>query len=118
MGSASAVKDFYKSIPGYKDASSIVGPGYYTFPCSQIDELPAVAFNIGDKSLPMTSASLSLGPVSRGSPDCLGSIMANEILGFVNETWFLGDSFMKNYYTIFDFGNKRVGFADLARDLK
>jgi hypothetical protein len=42
-----------------------------------------------------------------------GSIMADESVGF-GETWFLGDSFLKNYYTIFDFGNKRVGFADLV----
>jgi hypothetical protein len=28
--------------------------------------------------------------------------------------WILGEVFLRNVYSVFDFGQKRIGFADLA----
>jgi len=73
-----------------------------------------------------------MGRVAAGSSDCVGAIIgANRKLsgicawrimvcmtdafgGLVGiNAWILGDSFMKNVYSIFDMGQNRVGFADL-----
>jgi len=100
------VQAFYNNIPGSQDASSTLGAGVYTFPCST--DLPGVAFNIGGQPLAMSASSLSLGPDPYSPSDCVGSMVANSDIQF----WVLGDPFMRNYYSIFDYGNLRVGFAN------
>ena len=57
--------------------------------------------------------SFNLGETFEGSGQCVGSVQGLESsLG--NNVWILGDSFMKNVYTAFDFGHNQVGFATLA----
>ena len=57
--------------------------------------------------------SFNLGSTAPGSGKCVGAILGVDV-GLGNNTWILGDSFMQNVYTAFDFGNNQVGFATLA----
>jgi cathepsin D len=57
--------------------------------------------------------SFNLGATSSGSDQCVGAL-ASQDFGLGSNIWLLGDSFMKNVYTSFDFGNDQVGFATLA----
>lgn len=35
--------------------------------------------------------------------------------GSIGRTWILGDLFMRNVYTVFDYDNKQIGFAMLRK---
>jgi cathepsin D len=43
---------------------------------------------------------------------CVGALAGQDI-GLGDGVWLLGDSFMKNVYSVFDFGTNTVGFASL-----
>ena len=59
-------------------------------------------------------ASFNLGLVEEGSSDCVGSILGDD-LGFGDQetVWLVGDSFMKNVYSVFSVDKNAVGFAAL-----
>ena len=77
----------------------------------------------------MRNFSFNLGQTTSGSSQCVGALAAQD-LGLGTDVWLLGDryvspklslpvfdiqlSFMKNVYTLFDFGSESVGFAALA----
>ncbi|KAG9310429.1 aspartic peptidase domain-containing protein [Chiua virens] len=107
VGAASTVAALYSAIGGTAAPSSI-GPGYYTFPCGSF---PTISLTFGGKSFPISASALNLGPISNGSSLCLSGLMGLD-LGL--SSWIVGDVFLQSVYTVFDFGNSRVGFADLA----
>ncbi|KAJ7496283.1 hypothetical protein B0H11DRAFT_2385824 [Mycena galericulata] len=61
----------------------------------------------------ISSANLNLGPTESGSSDCVSSLAAQD-LGLGTGVWLLGGAFMKNMYTVFDFDQGAVGFAELS----
>jgi cathepsin D len=62
----------------------------------------------------MDPVDFNFGPVSSGSDTCIGTIAygANSDAPF--DVWLLGDSFLRNTYTILGYGQNAVGFADLV----
>lgn len=127
VGDDANVKRFYAAVPGSKDASSTVGEGFYSFPCSPV---PSVSATFNGVAYAISADNFNLGQVSSGSSDCVGAVVSgNEgfwILGCVrrvslpsdcvadDEQISRSDAFMKNVYTTFDFDNSQVGFASLA----
>ncbi|KAF9288488.1 hypothetical protein BGZ68_000193 [Mortierella alpina] len=102
-------QEFYATIGG-KDASAKAGPGFYSFPC---ESFPSVALTFGGKSFKMSEKTFSLGKLSQGSNECVGSIVAKNDAGM--DAVVIGTAFLQNVYTAFDLGNNQIGFADLAR---
>ncbi|KIJ41078.1 hypothetical protein M422DRAFT_172860 [Sphaerobolus stellatus SS14] len=106
-GSPSAVKKFYAHIPGSKLADLL--HGYYSYPCSK---KPDVSFSWGGKNWPISHEDFNLGETKKGSGMCVGALSGQD-LGLPDGLWLLGDSFMKNVYTVFSFDKDVVGFANL-----
>ncbi|KAJ4463847.1 aspartic protease [Lentinula edodes] len=107
-GPPSAVKEFYAQVSGSKLYDST--DGYYSFPC---DSAPEVSFSWGGDSFTISADNFNLGTTSSGASTCVGALAAED-LGLGDNTWLLGDSWMKNVYTVFSFSKTAVGFANLA----
>lgn len=89
---ATAAK-IYGAIPGAKNASATVGPGFFTFPCDQVPN--NVAFELAGYPFTLSQETINFGQVAAGSPDCAGGIMG----GGSSDFWILGDVLLRNLYT-------------------
>ncbi|KAJ6578886.1 acid protease [Mycena vulgaris] len=108
-GPPAAVKEVYAAVSGSALFDS--KHGYYSFPC---DSPPEIAFNWGGADWVISTDNINLGRTKAGSSDCVGALAGQDI-GLGDNVWLLGDSFMKNVYTAFDFDQEAVGFAALKR---
>ncbi|TFK45663.1 acid protease [Heliocybe sulcata] len=107
-GPPSAIRTFYSRISGSRVYDS--ENGYYSYPCNSA---PSVSFSWGGKNWAISADNFNLGETESGSGQCVGAL-AGQDLGLGSGVWLLGDSFMKNVYTAFNFGTDQVGFASLA----
>ncbi|KAJ7270727.1 acid protease [Mycena haematopus] len=107
-GPPASVKKLYAAVEGAKLFDS--ENGYYSFPCATP---PQIAFNWGGQDWVISAANINLGQTEEGSSLCVGALAGQDI-GLGDNVWLLGDSFMKNVYTAFDFGEEAVGFAAIA----
>merc|ERR1711897_19211 len=80
--------------------------GEYTINCDDIDDVPDIVFTIDNK--PYTIPGKSAIIQSQGT--CLFAFMG---LDFPppGPQWILGDVFMREYYTVFNYLDQSIGFA-------
>ncbi|EKM48967.1 uncharacterized protein PHACADRAFT_265944 [Phanerochaete carnosa HHB-10118-sp] len=102
-----SANEIFAAIPGAENAERTLGEGFFTIPC---DEIPSdVSFTVAGKAFTLSADTLNFGQLEEGSSQCVAGIMGADE-GF----WILGDVFLRNLYTEFDFGNLRVGFAPVV----
>lgn len=91
-------------------ALGAIGPinGIFMFNCSKTADLPQIIFKIQGKDFPLTPDMYIMRMSSFGQNVCISSFIG---LDTPQQLWILGDTFIGNYYTEFDYGNKRLGFA-------
>lgn len=82
--------------------------------CSTISSLPTFTITISGTKFPLTPEQYVLKISEFGQTSCLLGIMGMDIPAPAGPLWILGDVFHGPYYTVYDMGNKQVGFAEAA----
>jgi len=83
------------------------GQGSAVVNCNRISKLPKINFILGGKKFSLTSEDYIVQDIAKdGTKVCTSGFS-----GFNSSLWILGDVFIGRYYTEFDLGNNKVGFA-------
>ncbi|XP_032074228.1 gastricsin-like [Thamnophis elegans] len=86
--------------------------GQYVVSCNNIQNLPTITFVINGAYFPLSPSDYIL---QHSSNDCQIGIMPTYLPSQNGQPlWILGDVFLMSYYSVYDFGNNRVGFATAA----
>jgi cathepsin D len=94
--------------PGWISTLLEAFPGTVT--CDMISTLPPIIVTLGGTAFPIPASSYVLDIEG----ECLLGVMSLEFPPDFGNAMILGDVFIRTYYTVFDLGNQRVGFATAA----
>jgi len=84
--------------------------GEYTLDCSKLDSLPKLTITLAGKDYVLEGKDYAL----QVSGQCLSGFMGIDLPAGNPVKFILGDVFLRKYYSIYDAGNKRMGFATAA----
>jgi len=99
-----------EAIQNYIGAEPLM-KGEYMVPCEKVDSLPEIKLVIGGQTYTLTGPEYILKVSTKGKSICLSGFMGIDLPPSVGDLWILGDVFIGRYYTVFDVGQSRVGFA-------
>lgn len=79
--------------------------------CPDFDYLPEIEFTLNGKTFTLEGKDY----VIKSGSECISGFMGMDIEEPVGPMWILGDLFIRKYYSIFDYGNLRMGFAEAVQ---
>jgi len=86
--------------------------GESTVNCSNISSMPNFKIQISGKTFVLSPKDYILSITTGGQSVCVSGFIGMDIPAPYGPLWIMGDMFMGRYYTKFDYGNKRLGFAN------
>lgn len=114
----SLASEIYGQIPNAQPISSgsslgsSSSSGQYAIPC---DSNVEVTMTFGGKAYSINTADMKNGAVDSRGEYCLGGILGAS-LGASAPAFIVGDVFLKNVFSVYDYEKKAVGFASLKGD--
>jgi len=125
-GAGSAISDTGTSLiagpsrvidPLCKKLGGVLDPteGIYKVPCDA-PNLPDVVFSIHGHDFPVTKKSYLLPPTVGNKDD--KCVLGFQSFDFAPIDWILGDTMIREFYTIYDVGGAQVGFAKSVSNTK
>ncbi|KAL5523428.1 hypothetical protein ACEPAG_7601 [Sanghuangporus baumii] len=115
-GPSTAVQSIFNEIQG---SEALTGQlqGFFAFPC---DTTVTVTLNFGSRTWEISDADFNLGAIDTQGQQCLGGIFDLDAGSSIDPSnsstpaWVIGDTFLKNVYSVFRFNPPSVGFAQLS----
>ncbi|KAL1408719.1 hypothetical protein Q8F55_005532 [Vanrija albida] len=117
-GPTAVVSQIYAGIKGAFASTVPQEKGYYKFPCASAAD---VSFTFGGVDYPIFKDDLvfDVDPTTK-TPECYGAIVATDHISKITNNraqWIVGDTFLKNVYSVYQYQPPAVGFAALAPGL-
>merc|ERR1711862_371295 len=84
--------------------------------CDVVPNLPDVTITLAGKNFTLTGKQYVVEVSALGKSECLSGFLGIDLPARLGQLWILGDVFIRNYYTVFDFENKEVAFAQAVQN--
>jgi len=85
--------------------------GEYIVDCSKLGTMPTATFVLGSQKYTLTPQQYVMQVGAAGEELCLLGFVGLNLPPQIGPIWILGDVFIGAYYTVFDYGNSQIGFA-------
>lgn len=66
----------YENIEGAKDASSVLGDGFFTVPC---DNVPSLLLDFQGTTFTVSPETFNFGQLFEGGADCVGGLTGEDL---------------------------------------
>ena len=112
VGPVEEVRTINRKIGGVE---LVPGTGQYFVDCNSLDSMPVIDFMLNGQPFALTGRDYVLSITQQGQTQCISGFMGMDFPPQMDVKWILGDVFIGKFYTEFDMGNNRVGFAQAVK---